>query len=125
MENSSKDFTVSPLRAGLLCRCPRCGQGKLYVGFLTFGDRCSHCDLDYSIFDSGDGPAVFIILFLGFFVVGLALVVEVKFQPPLWVHMMLWIPMIMGGALLLLRPAKALMIAAQYHFNAKEGKLDQ
>lgn len=125
MNNNSSKITVSPLRAGLSCKCPKCGVGKLYKGFLQFSDKCSHCGLDYSRFDSGDGPAVFIILFLGFFVVGLALIIEVKFSPPLWVHLLLWIPTIMGGSLLLLRPAKALMVAIQYHFNAEEGKLDQ
>ncbi|PCI34310.1 MAG: hypothetical protein COB54_00510 [Alphaproteobacteria bacterium] len=125
MTNLSEKNAVSPLRAGLLCRCPRCGQGKLYDGFFTFGQKCTYCDLDYTNFDSGDGPAVFIIMFLGFLIVGLALVVEVKFEPPLWLHLILWIPSIMGGSLGLLRPSKALMVAAQYHFNASEGKLDQ
>ena len=99
-------------------------MGKLYDGFLTFGQKCTHCDLNYTSFERGDGPAVFIIMFLGFIIVGLALVVEVRFKPPLWVHLLLWIPAIIGGALSLLRPAKALMVAAQYHFNAQEGKLD-
>lgn len=125
IENNPKIDPVSPLRAGLFCKCPQCGIGKLYGGFLTFNERCSHCDLDYSAFDSGDGPAVFIIMFLGFIIVGLALVVEVKYAPPIWVHLLLWIPSIIGGSLLLLRPAKALMVAVQYHFNAQEGKLDQ
>lgn len=100
------------------------GQEKLYKGFLTFGEKCPQCGLDYGMFDSGDGPAVFIIMFLGFIIVGLALVVEVKFGPPIWLHLLLWVPSILGGSLLLLRPAKALMVAAQYHFNAQEGKLD-
>lgn len=112
------------MRAGLLCKCPRCGAGKLYTGLLTIRDKCPACGLDYGAFDSGDGPAVFIILFLGLLVVGLALMVEVTFTPPLWLHMVIWTPVVIGGSLLLLRPAKALMIAAQYHFNAREGRLD-
>jgi uncharacterized protein (DUF983 family) len=78
-ENS--DTPVSPIKAGLGCRCPRCGQGKLYSGFLDYADKCTECDLDYSEFEKGDGPAVFIILILGFIVVGLALVVEVNYGP--------------------------------------------
>lgn len=125
MNKQSEKNTVSPFRAGLLCVCPKCGVGKLYKAFLTFGDKCSHCDLDFTTFDSGDGPAVFIIMFLGLIIVGLALVVEVKFGPPMWLHLLLWIPCIIGGSLLMLRPAKALMVAAQYHFSAREGKLDK
>jgi len=120
IENSA----VSPLRAGLLCVCPKCGIGKLYTGFLTFQDECSNCGLDYGIFDAGDGPVPFIIMLLGLLFVGLALVVEVSFQPPIWLHFLLWIPGIIGGSLFLMRPAKALMVAMQYHFKAAEGKRD-
>jgi uncharacterized protein (DUF983 family) len=64
--------------------------------------------------DAGDGPAVFVILFLGFIVVALAAWVEIDFSPPIWVHLMLWTPLILGGAILMLRPLKAGLIALQY-----------
>ncbi|MFC7048990.1 DUF983 domain-containing protein [Emcibacter nanhaiensis] len=115
---------VSPLKAGLGCKCPRCGEGRLFTGYLTLPERCPNCGLDYSPFDSADGPAVFIILILGFFIVALALLVEVKFSPPLWVHIVLWAPLTIIGSLAMLRPFKALMIALQYHFKAEEGKTD-
>lgn len=105
---------VSPFAAGLTCRCPRCGSGKLFRGFLTVAERCEICDLDLSAHDSGDGPAVFIILILGFVVVGLALWVEMSFAPPLWLHAILWPPVILGGALAMLRPFKATLIALQF-----------
>ncbi len=105
---------VSPLKAGLACRCPRCGRGKLFSGYLTVGAACGVCGLDLSAQDSGDGPAVFIIMILGFIVVGLAFWVDVSFTPPLWVHAILWPPVILGGALAMLRPLKALMVALQF-----------
>ena len=105
---------VSPFAAGLTCRCPRCGSGKLFRGFLTVAERCEVCDLDLSAHDSGDGPAVFIILILGFVVVALALWVEMSFAPPLWLHAILWPPVILGGALAMLRPFKATLIALQF-----------
>ena len=95
-------------------RCPRCGRGKLYSGFLTVADRCGTCGLDLRAQDSGDGPAVFIVLIVGFIVVGLALYTEVTFSPPLWVHAILWLPVILGLAIGLLRPLKATMIALHY-----------
>jgi uncharacterized protein (DUF983 family) len=112
----SEDYypPVSPLSVGLHCRCPRCGQGKLFTGYLTVTGTCSVCGLDLSAQDSGDGPAVFIILILGFIVVGLALWVEATYEPPLWVHAVIWPPVILGGALAMLRPLKAYMIALQY-----------
>jgi uncharacterized protein (DUF983 family) len=105
---------VSPFVAGLLCRCPRCGKGALYQGLLAVAARCAVCDLDLRQHDSGDGPAAFAILFLGLIVVGLALVVEVRFAPPLWVHAVLWTPLILVGAIALLRPLKATMVALHY-----------
>jgi uncharacterized protein (DUF983 family) len=109
------DFpAVSPLRAALGCRCPRCGQGKLFAGLLNVRRACEVCGLDLSAQDAGDGPAVFVILFLGLIVVGLAALVEIRFSPPMWVHLVLWTPLILGGAVAMLRPMKAGLIALQY-----------
>jgi uncharacterized protein (DUF983 family) len=111
---------VSPIAVGLACKCPRCGRGALYDGFLTVAERCTVCGTDLGKADSGDGPAVFIIFILGFIVVPLALLVEAQFAPPMWVHMAIWPIVILGGALALLRPMKGVMIALQYHHRASE-----
>jgi uncharacterized protein (DUF983 family) len=108
---------------GLACRCPRCGKGKLYAGFLTLRSACDNCGLDYAFIDSGDGPAVFIIMIAGAIVVGAALIVEVKYQPPFWLHAALWLPLILATTLLPLRSMKALLIALQFHHKAAEGRL--
>jgi uncharacterized protein (DUF983 family) len=114
---------VPPWVAGLLCRCPRCGKGSLYKGFLALRDRCPECGLDYSFADSGDGPAVFIMLIVGFIVTGGALTVEILYEPPYWVHAVLWIPLAIFLSLAILRPSKALLIALQYSNKASEGRL--
>jgi uncharacterized protein (DUF983 family) len=108
---------------GLLCKCPRCGRGKLYSGFLTLRPACEFCALDYAFIDAGDGPAVFIIMIAGAIVVACALVVEMKYQPPLWVHAVLWLPLILATTLLPLRSMKSLLIALQFHHKAAEGRL--
>jgi uncharacterized protein (DUF983 family) len=119
---SGGDFPpVSPLVAALTCRCPRCGKGKLFKGLLTVAPRCTACDLDLAAQDAGDGPAVFVILILGAVVVALAILVEIKFEPPLWVHLVLWTPFIIGGAIAMLRPLKAWLIAMQYRHNLLGG----
>ena len=110
----------SAFAAGLGCRCPRCGKGSLYQGFLSVRDRCRVCGLDYAKADTGDGPAVFIILIVGAIVVLLAVLTEIWVMPPYWVHAMLWPPLILGLSLGLLRPAKALMMALQYRHQASE-----
>jgi uncharacterized protein (DUF983 family) len=112
----------SPIVAGLLGRCPRCGKGRLFEGFLTLRPRCESCDLDFSFVDSADGPAFFVMFFSGFIVAGSALAVEILYAPPYWVHALLWGPLILITAVLPLRPVKGLLIALQYHNKAEEGR---
>ena len=108
---------VSVTWAALACRCPRCGEGRLFRGLLTVRPACPSCGLDFSAEDAGDGPAVFVILLLGLIVVALAAFVELKFEPPMWVHIVLWTPLIVGGAIAMLRPLKAGLIALQYRHH--------
>lgn len=114
----------SPFAAGLTCRCPGCGKGKLFSGFLDLRPRCETCGLDYSFIDAGDGPAVFIVLIAGAIVVCAALITEVMYQPPFWLHAALWLPLILVVTLLPLRPMKGLLVALQYHHKAAEGRLE-
>lgn len=114
---------VSPLLAGVTARCPRCGEGHLFSGFLTISPKCDRCGLDFGFADSGDGPAIFIMLFAGFVIVAAALIVEVMYQPPYWVHAALWLPLTAILSIGLLRPFKATLVALQYRHKAEEGKL--
>lgn len=114
--------TQSAMR-GLACKCPRCGKGKLYAGFLDLAPSCESCGLDYAFIDAGDGPAIFLIMIAGAIVVGSALIVEIKYQPPFWLHAALWLPLILATTLLPMRSMKSLLIALQYHHKAAEGQL--
>lgn len=118
--------TPSPFLAGLACRCPRCGKGLLFKGLFTLTPRprCDACDLDYGFIDSADGPAIFVMLAAGFIVVFAALITEILYQPPFWLHAVLWLPLILAVTLLPLRPIKGLLVALQYHHKAAEGRLD-
>jgi len=113
-----------PIDRGLRGRCPRCGEGHLFQGFLTLRPACERCGLDYSFADAGDGPAVFVILIGGGIVVFAALITEVLFQPPYWLHALLWFPLILIVTLAPLRLLKGLLIALQYHHKAAEGRLE-
>jgi uncharacterized protein (DUF983 family) len=116
------DTISGAIRAGLACKCPRCGKGKLFTGFLTPRPRCEVCGLDYKFADSGDGPAVFIMFPAGFIVVGAALITEAVYHPPYWVHAALWLPLILIVTLGPLRPMKGMMIALQYFHKAAESR---
>jgi uncharacterized protein (DUF983 family) len=114
---------VDPIPAGLKGRCPRCGEGRLFRGLLTVDDGCSNCGLDYGYANAGDGPAVFVILIIGFVVVGLALWMEVNVNPPLWVHLLLWLPLAVVLSLAALRLIKGVLLTLQYSKQAAEGQL--
>jgi len=114
----------NPFSAGMRGRCPRCGEGRLFSGFLTLQPRCAACGLDFSFADAGDGPAQFVILIVGFIVAGGALVVEVAYSPPLWLHFVLWGPLVLILCLGMLRPLKGVLVALQYHHKAEVGRID-
>ena len=115
----------NPILAGLAGRCPRCGKGQMFSGFINLKPVCAACGLDYAFADAGDGPAVFVIMIAGFIVVGAALLVEVRYAPPLWVHLLLWLPLILLTTLAPLRLIKGVLIALQYHHKAAEGRLQR
>lgn len=125
MTEPATERLPSPFATGFACRCPRCGEGRLFKGFLALEKGCESCGLDYGFIDSGDGPAVFIILIVGFVIVGAAAAVEALFHPAPFVHLLLWIPGTVILALALLRPFKATMIALQYHHRAAEARFDE
>jgi uncharacterized protein (DUF983 family) len=114
----------SAIIAGLTGSCPRCGRGRLFSGLLTLAPRCDRCGIDFSFADAGDGPAVFVSLLGGFIVLGLALATEILYEPPIWVHLAVFLPMTALVCFGLLRPLKALLIALQYRNKAEEGRLE-
>ncbi|MCA6242761.1 MAG: DUF983 domain-containing protein [Phenylobacterium sp.] len=105
---------VNPLLAGLAGRCPNCGEGALFRGFLTVADRCEACGYDFSRADSGDGPAVFVMLIGGFIVAFAALFTEIAYRPPVWVHLVVFLPLTVVVCMGLLRPMKGVLLAAQF-----------
>ena len=111
---------VSPWKSGIACRCPRCGRGKLYAGYLKVAEACGECRLALKQHDSGDGPAFFVMSIIGAIVVALALWLELSYEPPYWLHLVLWAPLTLIGSLALLRPAKALLIALQFRHKVQD-----
>lgn len=114
----------NPLLSGLAGRCPNCGEGHLFDGFLKVAPQCEACGYDLAKADSGDGPAVFVILIAGFVVAFAALYVELVFTPPIWLHLLLWLPLTVIVSLGLLRPMKGVMLAAQIANRASQARSD-
>jgi uncharacterized protein (DUF983 family) len=115
---------AAPFVAGALGRCPNCGDGPLFTGFLTVAPRCAKCGFDLAKADSGDGPAVFVIFIAGFIAAFGVLFTEVAYRPPLWVEAAIWLPVAVVLCLGLLRPLKGLMIAAQFANHASQAGRD-
>jgi uncharacterized protein (DUF983 family) len=123
--NHDDDYAPqSAYATGLAGRCPRCGEGHLFSSFLTVAPSCEVCGLDLKFADSGDGPAVFVMLLAGFIVVGAALFVEVRYEPPMWVHLIIFLPLALVVCLGMLRPLKGVLVALQYRNKAEQGRLE-
>lgn len=114
---------LSPYATGTRGRCPRCGQGHIFSGFLTISDKCEVCGLDYSYADPADGPAIFVQLFACVPGVLFAILLEIYASPPFWVHLVVSLPLVIASTVLPLRPIKGWLVASQFYFKAGEGRL--
>jgi len=121
----SEPASLSPHQAAFRGRCPKCGEGRLYGGYLKLAERCESCGLDLDQYDQADGPAVFVMFIIGFLVVVPMLIVELAYRPPYWVHAVLWLPWTVVLALAFLRPIKSWMVAQQFIHNAEEANFKE
>jgi uncharacterized protein (DUF983 family) len=117
--------TLSPYSTGFRGRCPRCGQGHLFEGFLTVKPACEVCGLDYGFADPADGPAFFVVCFACVPSVALAVWIETFYQPPFWVHLLISLPFLLLTCILPLRPLKGWLVASQFYYKAEQGRLDR
>ena len=106
------------IRRGLVCRCPRCGKGRLFVGYLTLRTPCPACGLDAARYRADDAPAYFTIAVVGHIVVPLLLLVERLYAPPTSVELALFLPLTLVLTLLLLPRAKGALVAINWSTEA-------
>jgi uncharacterized protein (DUF983 family) len=116
-QNKARDI----LKAGLLCRCPACGNAPLFDGYLTLKSKCIACGADFAASETGEGPAVFVILVAGAICVPFILSAQLIFKPPIWLLSIIGLPLTAAVCLGLLRPFKAMLFAMQWHHKAGEG----
>ncbi|MTH98349.1 DUF983 domain-containing protein [Roseibium sp. RKSG952] len=114
---------IPPYKTGPFGKCPRCGNGHLFKGFLTLRQKCEACDLDYSFADPADGPAFFVICFGCVPSVALAIWIEVAYTAPYWVHLFTSLPFLLLTCIPPLRPLKGWLVASQFFYKAGEGRL--
>jgi uncharacterized protein (DUF983 family) len=121
---SNTPARINAIRAGLLCRCPNCGKGRLFAGFLKVVERCAVCGFDFTRLNTGDGAAIFIMQIAGGLVVFTALFVEIAYHPPMWVHLAVFLPLVLILSLGLMRPGKGVMIALQMRNRSGQARTD-
>ena len=118
--------TDSPslLRGALRGACPRCGAATLFRGAVRFAERCRACGLDFTQSNVGDGPAAFLTLILGAAVSVGAVLIQIRWEPSLWLQLLIWVPVTAAGVVGSLRVAKAALLTVEYRQRAKDGSLD-
>ena len=123
--NSEYDETTNPALTGIKGLCPRCQRGHLFTGYLTLATSCEVCGLDYSFADPADGPAFFAMSIAAVPALLFALWFQFRFEPPLWMHLIITLPLTVGACVVLLRPLKGWLVCSQYFHKAEEGRIDK
>jgi uncharacterized protein (DUF983 family) len=101
--------------------CPRCGEGRLFAGYLRLAERCESCGLDYSFADPADGPAFFAMSIAAVPALAFALWLQLSFEPPIWIHIFTTVPLTLALCMALLRPLKGWLVCSQFLNKAEEG----
>ena len=113
----------SPIMAGMLGRCPRCGRGSMFRGFLDLASRCPACGLDLGFADTGDGPSFFASFLGGFLVLLVGVYAQIAYDASWWVYLIILV-LGVGGTIWLIRPIKGVLVALQYSNKAEQGRLE-
>lgn len=119
------EATPPVIATALKGACPRCGAPSLFAGWVRFAPRCTGCGLDYAAFNVGDGPAAFLTLIVGTIIVTLSVWLELAASPPVWLHLLLWIPLTTLLVVFSLRWAKGALLALEYRNSAREGRIKE
>ncbi len=102
---------------GIRCRCPKCGEGKLFRAFLKTADSCSACGQDFTHHRADDLPAYLVIVVVGHIVVPAALWIETNYSPSVALQLSIYLPFTLAASLLLLQPVKGAVVGLQWAFR--------
>lgn len=107
------------LRRGFGCRCPRCGKGAIFRGYVKVNARCADCGLPLDGYRVDDAPPYFTILIVGHIVLPGLLLLEEFAHPPAWFQLALWLPLTLGLTLFLLRRVKGALVGLHWANEVK------
>lgn len=101
---------LTMIRRGARNRCPVCGEGRVFNGFLTLAPGCPHCGTDFSHLRADDAPPYIVIFIVGHLLLPPIFWVEKAWMPPMWLHMVVWLPLFALISTLMLRPVKGAVL---------------
>lgn len=116
--------TTVPALTGIKGLCPRCQRGHLFQGVLKLAPKCEVCGLDFSFADPADGPAFFAMSIVAVPALAFALWLQFTYEPSLWVHLIVTVPLTLVVSVALLRPLKGWLVCSQYFHKAEQGSID-
>jgi uncharacterized protein (DUF983 family) len=104
----------SAMKRGFMCRCPKCGEGRLFRSFLKTVDRCESCGEEMFHHRADDLPAYLVVVIVGHVVVSAFMAVEATSTLSTWEHLAIWVPLTIVMSLALLRPVKGAVVGLQW-----------
>jgi uncharacterized protein (DUF983 family) len=117
MPQIAEGSTAQAMWRGFIGRCPQCGKGRLFERFLKVADHCPECGEEFFHHRADDFPAYVVILLVGHITVPALLAVEVAYAPPIWLQLLIWLPLIFLSALALLQPVKGAIVGLQWQLG--------
>lgn len=117
---AARSSFFASLRRGFSRRCPQCGRGSLFRGYVKANDNCASCSLPFDPLRTDDVAPYFTIFIVGHVIVPLILVVEQQIAPPVWIQLAVWLPATLLLTLALLPYVKGAAMAAIWHLKAKD-----
>ena len=114
------------IKRGFLCRCPNCGEGKLFKGFVKTVDSCQACGEEIHHHRADDLPAYLVVVIVGHIVVGAFMGVEATSTLSTWQHLAIWVPLTILMSIALLKPTKGAVVGLQWalHMHGFGGEQD-
>lgn len=120
-EEISTEFRQTPARAvwpavwnGTRCRCPKCGEGRMFGSFLKTRDNCPVCNEELHHHRADDFPAYLVVFIVGHIIVGAYMGFEVMFELTTWQHLAIWVPITILSAIALIQPIKGAVVGLQW-----------
>ena len=117
LDPAAKRNVWTAMKRGFLCRCPNCGEGKMFRAFLKTADHCSVCQQDFTPHRADDLPAYLVIVIVGHLLVPVILWIETDYSPAVWLQLAVYLPFTLIASLALLQPVKGAVVGLQWAFR--------